>query len=121
MARATGAIAKLRKHGHQMIKDGMTDSEIADEVGCHKRRVQLWRQEEGFPCNRQHVIGPTHEETMRLVMAGFTDAEAACEAGVKVEVFKNRRQRVGLRCGKYRRKQPNKRCKLMRPERLVAG
>ena len=40
MAATTGAKAKLREVGPEMVEDGMTIMEIADEIGCHTRAVQ---------------------------------------------------------------------------------
>lgn len=118
MATTTGATAWLRQFGRRLVRTGWTIDEIADHVGCHRRRVQFWLHEEGLRANKQLVIGPTHEETLRLIQMRLTDKDAAKMAGVSTAVFKNRRHRLGLRCGRYERKQPNKPCKLKKVTQL---
>ena len=101
MAATTGARAKLRKVGPEMVKDGMTNTEIADEIGCHTRAVQKWLKEAGLKCERQKVIGPTQPETMKLIGMGLSDREAAEMLGIEPHVFRLRRRRLRLKPGRY--------------------
>jgi len=109
MAARTGATAFLRQHGPKLLRDGLTDAEIREIAECSIVVVRRWRWANGLACNMPDYLFARdsllrqREETMRLVAAGFDDAEAARMLGITVVCFRKRRWYARLRPGKLRR------------------
>jgi hypothetical protein len=102
----TGATARLERVGLDMLKNEMTDPEIAAAVGCSKSSVIRWRQLHHLPPSAPHGSElrltkrvSTHEGqllVMDLWEKGLTDIEAGRQMGITRAAFSQRRRRLCL-------------------------
>lgn len=79
----------------KLWEQGLSDSQMAKEVGCAKETVIKWRQEEGLPFNEAHVH-VDREKMLALYQQGLNDGEIGRELGCAPQTVKHWRNKKGL-------------------------
>ncbi len=71
-----------------LYEDGLTDREIARQVGCCWETVRAWRNKSGLPT----VLRAKRE---KLWQEGFSDAEIARQTGYTPQGIRKWRKKLG--------------------------
>ncbi|HOP08741.1 MAG TPA: hypothetical protein PK718_01830 [Candidatus Methanofastidiosa archaeon] len=79
----------------ELYKNGMTDKEIADELGVSQSAVNYRREKLGLPSNYKKDMIP-NDLVKDLNERGYTDKEIAERLGVSQSSVNYKRQRLGL-------------------------
>ena len=79
----------------KLWEQGLSDSQMAKEVGCAKETVLQWRKEEGLPFNEAHIHFD-REKMLELYQQGRNDAEIGRELGCSPQTVKHWRSTQGL-------------------------
>ena len=106
------AVKWLNAHGHKLHADGLIDRQIAERAGCVPSVVHYWRKKHGLAANaksgsedwracRGKIIAK-QSQTLAMIEAGLTDAEAGAVLGIGRKAFECRRRRhMELKAGGY--------------------
>lgn len=88
---------------------GLTDREIAEEMGCARDSVRLWRKRTELPPNGNKAKRRVDWDAVRaLYMAGMTDREIAEATGHHRQSIGDWRRTEGLPCNIDRKKEEAK-------------
>jgi uncharacterized protein YjcR len=79
----------------KLYKQGLTDEEIAVELGTAATTISKWRNLNGLPVHKKHKL--KFQLRTQLYKAGYTDGTIAYKCGVTSSAIAKWRQYHGLR------------------------
>lgn len=86
--------AARRLRGEELIRLGVRDSEIADELGVSRACVNLWRQALGIVA--VPLADPNRGEAAHLLQQGLSAAEVSARLGLSRDTVQTWRRQLGL-------------------------
>lgn len=74
----------------ELYSYGMTDSEIAERLGCPAATISSWRYKHKLPANGklQWKKPEVHAEFLELYQMGMSDHKIAAETGYGIDIVK---------------------------------